>query len=97
MPPRSTKRETTTNLKTKSNKKCHIIELHGSPTTNEIKKKHSSRLVGGAETGIRGGWRRLVGRRWQVDRASPRLCTVNQEEQLGSERDHITQGFSVGK
>ena len=27
------------------------IELYGSPTTKEIKKKHSSRPVGGAETG----------------------------------------------
>ena len=27
------------------------MELYGSPTTKELKKKHSSRLVGGAETG----------------------------------------------
>ena len=30
-------------------------EPHGSPTTKEIKKKHSSRPVGGVETGSRGG------------------------------------------
>ena len=27
------------------------MELYGSPTTKELKKKHSSRLVGGAEMG----------------------------------------------
>ena len=41
----------TTNLKTKNNQKCQKIKLYGSPTTKEIKKKHSSTLVGGAETG----------------------------------------------
>ena len=50
MPPRTTTR-TTTNLKTKSNQNCQKIKLYGSPTTKELKKKHSSRLVGGAETG----------------------------------------------
>ena len=29
------------------------MELYGSPTTKELKKKHSSRLVGGAEMGSR--------------------------------------------
>ena len=29
------------------------MELYGSPTTKEIKKKHSPRPVGGAETGNR--------------------------------------------
>ena len=55
MPPRTTKRRTTTNLKTnkKSNQNCQKIKLYGSPTTKEIKKKHSSRWVGGAETGSR--------------------------------------------
>ena len=30
------------------------IKLHGSPTTKELKKKHSFRLVGGVEMGIQG-------------------------------------------
>ena len=30
---------------------CQKIELYGSPTTKEVKKKHSSRPVGGAEMG----------------------------------------------
>ena len=49
MPPRTTKRRTTTNLKTKNNQNLQKIELYGSPTTKELKKKHSSRPVGGAE------------------------------------------------
>ena len=48
MLPHTTKR-TTTNLKTKNNQNCQKIELYGSPTTKKLKKKHSSRLVGGAE------------------------------------------------
>ena len=48
-------KRTTTNLKTKSNQNCQKIELYGSLTTKELKKKHSSRLVGGAEMGRLGG------------------------------------------
>ena len=44
-----TKRRTTTNLKTKNNQNSQKIELYESPTTKELKKKHSSRPVGGAE------------------------------------------------
>ena len=53
VPPCTTKRRTTTNLKTKNNQNCQRTELYGSPTTKELKEKHSSRLVWGAE---RGGW-----------------------------------------
>ena len=51
MPPRTTKRGTTTNLKRKNNQNGLKIELYGSPTTKELKKKHSSRPIAGAETG----------------------------------------------
>ena len=51
LPPHTTKRRTTTNLKTKNNQNCQKIELYGSPTTKELKKKHSSRPVGGVEMG----------------------------------------------
>ena len=53
MPPPTTKQRTTTNLKTKSNQNCEKIELYGSLTTKELKKKHSFRLIGGVETGSR--------------------------------------------
>ena len=53
MPPHTAKRRTTTNIKTKNNQNCQKIELSESPTTKEIKKKHSSRQVGGAEMGSR--------------------------------------------
>ena len=49
MLPRITKRRTT-NFKTKNNQNCQKIELYGSPTTKELKERHSSRLVGGVET-----------------------------------------------
>ena len=71
---------------------CQKIELYGSPITKELKKKHSSRLVGGAETGSLaredtqrgGGWQSHI-RMW-----------INREEQLGSETDCTTQGSSTG-
>ena len=50
MPPSTTKR-TTRNLKTKNNQTFQKIKLYGSPTTNELKKKHSYRPVGRAEMG----------------------------------------------
>ena len=51
LPPRTTKRRTTTNLKMKNKQNCQKIELYGSPTIKELKKKHSFRLVGGGEMG----------------------------------------------
>ena len=51
MPPRITKRRTTTNLTTENNQNFQKTKLYGSPTTKELKKKHSSRPIGGAETG----------------------------------------------
>ena len=53
MPPSTNKRRMTTNLKTKNNQNFQKIELYGSLITKELKKKHSSRLVG--------GWRRAAG------------------------------------
>ena len=54
LPPSTTKRRTTTNLKTKNNQTCQKIELCGSPTTKELKKKHSSRPLGGVDMGRQG-------------------------------------------
>ena len=59
VPPHTTKRRITTNLKTKNNQNRQKIELYGSLTTRELKEKHSSRLVGGAETGSQGGKERI--------------------------------------
>ena len=44
-------KEDNNNLKTKNNQNGQKIELYGCLTTKEIKKKHASRPVGGAETG----------------------------------------------
>ena len=95
LPPQTTKRRTT-NLKTKNNQTCQKIELYGSLTTKELKKKHLFRLVGEAERmhskaaaggpgGRGGGWRLHI------------CVQINQEEKLGSETDHATQGSSMGK
>ena len=51
MPTSTTKIRRTTNLKTKNNQNGQKIKLSRSPTIKELKKKHSSRPVGGAETG----------------------------------------------
>ena len=96
MPPCTTKRKKTTDLKTKNNKKCQKIELYGSLTNKELKKKHSFTLVGGVGMGSQvredvwkgGGW-------WT--RQSHICMQINQEEQLGSETDHVTHGSSVGE
>ena len=54
------------NLKTKNNQNSQKIELHGSLTPKEIKKKHSCRLVGGAEMGSQGGEDWWQDSRWQT-------------------------------
>ena len=51
MLPHTTKSRKTTNFKTKNNYNCQKIKLYGSPTIKELEKKHSSRVVEGAETG----------------------------------------------
>ena len=93
MPPHTTKRRPTTNLKTKIYQNCREIKLYGSPTTKEF--NNSSRPVGGAETGSRAerthskvetvgsGWARLQ----LVDRAVPH----------SHETDRATQGANAGK
>ena len=54
MLPHTTKRRITTNLKTINNQNCQNSKLYGTLTTKEL-KKHSSRLVGGAEMGSQVG------------------------------------------
>ena len=68
---RCTTKRRTTNLKIKNNQNCQKTELYGSLTTKELKKKHSLRLAGGAETGNHGGedrqgggWRTPWGSVW---------------------------------
>ena len=59
-----------TNLKTKSNQNFQKNKLYKSPTNKELKKKHSYRLVEGADTGCQG--REDKGQ--LVDWAVPHLC-----------------------
>ena len=66
-------------FKTKTKQNCQKIELHGSLTTKELKKKHSFRLVEGVENGEDdvqqgGGWRARQVRWWLVDGGVPHLC-----------------------
>ena len=65
MLPHTTKRRITTSLKTENNQNCQKIKLYGSPTTKEL-KKHSSRPVGGAETGSWGGKDSWQGSSWRT-------------------------------
>ena len=58
LPPCTTKTRKSTNLKPKSNQNCQKIELYISPTTKELKKKHSSRPVGGVGMGNRGRYQK---------------------------------------
>ena len=83
--PCTTKRRTTTNLKTKNNQNCQKIKFYGSLTTKELKKKHMSIPVGGAEMGRKdlwqgGNWRTRQGGGWQTGRSHFHVW-VNQEEQ----------------
>ena len=53
----------TINVKTINTQNYQKIELYGSLTTKELKKKHSWRPVAEVEMGIL-GWRELVARWW---------------------------------
>ena len=103
MPPRTTKRRTTTNLKTKNNQNRQKIELYGSLTTKEIKKKtfiQTSRRGGDGqpdgEDSLKGNsWRTWHGGGWQGGQSHIQV-QINQEEWQGIKADHTTQGSSVG-
>ena len=63
----TTKRRTTANLKTKNNQNCQKIELNGSLIMKELKKKHSFRLVGGAEIVNQGREGERQGSIWRTE------------------------------
>ena len=56
-------RRTTTNLKTKNNQNCQKTELYGILTTEQLKRKYSSRPVGNVETGSWNGEDKWQGNR----------------------------------
>ena len=55
-------------MKTKNNQNCQKTELYKSLTTKELKKKHSSRQVGGVETGSGGREELWQGSDWWTGR-----------------------------
>ena len=62
LPPCTTIKRITTNLKTENTQNCKKIKLYRSPTTKDLKKTYSSKWVGGVELGSWGiaeepGWR----------------------------------------
>ena len=101
--PRTTNR-TTINLKTKNNQNFQKVKLQGSPTAKELKKKHSSRLLGGVETGTQAVRLERMpskdlarqGSSWLTKRSH--ICMrIKWEEKLGRETENTTQGSSAGK
>ena len=66
LPPHTTKRRTTINLKAKINQNFQKIELYRILTTKELKKKHSSRPVGGKGMGGRDGEDAQQGGSWRA-------------------------------
>ena len=107
MLPCTTNRRTTTNLKTKNNQNCQKIKLYGILTTKELKKKHSSRLVGVTEMGRDGqpGWRRLVARwqledrlrQWLTEQVVPHLCADIRGGTTGEQDRLCNPGFQHEK
>ena len=95
LPTLTTKRRTTSS-KTKQNQNYQKIKLYGSLTTKQLKKKHSFRLLGGAEMdswGLEDVWQ---GGSWRTGWSH--ICMqIKLEEQLESKTNHATQGSSTGK
>ena len=90
--PLCTTKRTTTNVKARNNHNCQKIKLYGSPTTKELKKKHSSIPVGGAEMVV--GWRGLAAR-WRLEhQAAPHLCVDEPGGTIGKRDIPHTQGSS---
>ena len=88
VPSHTTKRRTT-NLKTKNNQNCQKIELYGSLTNKELKKKHSSRPVGGADIGSQ--VERTHGK--LAEQAIPHLCADKPRIAPGEQAQPHNTGF----
>ena len=71
------------------------IELYLSLTTNKLRKKHSPRSDGGAETAARR--RGLMARQQLEDRAVPHSSAVKLGGTTGERNRPTTQGSSTGK
>ena len=71
-------KRTTRNLKTQNNQNCQKIKLYGSLITTDLKKKHSFRLVEGAETAAKA--ERTGSKEVVADQVVPLLCADDQEE-----------------
>ena len=80
----------------KYGRNCQKIKLDGSPTTKELKKKHSSRSLGVADMGSWGGEDSWQDGGWQ-SRWSHICMRINWEEQLGIKTDGPTRDSSAGK
>ena len=105
VPPCTTKRRTTTNLKTK-NKHLPENQTVWKSDNQGVKEEafiQTARRGRDRQPGWRGraAWCRLAGQRgkcgsWWI--RWTHICVwINWEEQLGSKRDHTTQGSSAGK
>ena len=82
LPPCTTKTRTTTNLRTKTNQNCQKIKLYRSLTSKELQKKHSPKLVRGAEMSSQGredSW----ARQQLADQADAHLHVDEAEGTLG--------------
>ena len=80
MPPCTTIRRITTNLKTKSTQNCQKSKLYGSLTTKNLNKLYSSIFAGGAELGAQGRRRCSVvearQQQWPAEWAVTFMCGV---------------------
>ena len=104
--PHTTKRRTTTNLKTKNNQNCQKIKLYGKKSDNQGVKEETfiqnSRKGGdgqlGGENSRQGGdgWRTRQGGGWW-SRQFHICMQTDQEKQMGSKTHCATQGSSVGR
>ena len=88
--------EDSSTFKNKHNQNCQKIQLYGSPTAKELKKKkHSPRPAGGAETGSRAA--RTCSRVRLADRAVPHSRADKPGGTTGEQDRPTTQGPSAGK
>ena len=95
VPPCTTKRRTTTNLKIKNNQNCQKNQTAWKSNNQGDKE----------ETFIQTRWRGLAARQQLEDQARRRLadwvvshlCADKPGGTIGSETDHATQGPSMGK
>ena len=94
MPPHTPTKKLQLDYKTNITQNCQKIELYISPKTTDLKKPHSSRWAGGAETQREV---KICGGAAELEVPHPHVVDKNQEESSGARDPNSKSGHPAAQ